>query len=132
MTFTQTRLRAGGLVLRRLLTAVFLAAAGMKFAAVPFEVSGFARFGYPLWFMYAVGAGQLGGAPLLWVRGWSAHGALWLAAIMVGAVGSHLRAGDPVPMMLPAAVLLALLAGLAWARRGELLAGLPRSEAVRA
>ncbi|WP_018261679.1 DoxX family protein [Methylobacterium sp. WSM2598] len=132
MVTTPNRLRTGGLVLRGLLTAVFLLAAGMKFAAVPFEVSGFARFGYPLWFMYAVGAGQLVGAVLLWIRGWTALGALWLAAIMIGAVGSHLRAGDPVPMMLPAAVLLMLLAGLAYARRSELLDGLPRSAVQRA
>jgi putative oxidoreductase len=38
------RRRVASVVLRGLLTAVFLVAAGMKFAAVPFE----ARFGYPL------------------------------------------------------------------------------------
>jgi len=64
VTFPGTR--RGGLLLRGLLTVVFVAAAGMKFAAVPFEVAGFARFGYPLWFMYAVGAAQLVGAALLW------------------------------------------------------------------
>ena len=42
------RRRVASVVLRGLLTAVFLVAAGMKFAAVPFEVAGFARFGYPL------------------------------------------------------------------------------------
>ncbi len=36
------------MALRVLLTTVFLLAAGMKFAAIEFEVSGFARFGYPL------------------------------------------------------------------------------------
>ncbi|KMO21139.1 DoxX family protein [Methylobacterium platani] len=108
-----------GLLLRGLLTAVFLAAAGMKLAATPFEVAGFARFGYPHWFMLAVGAAQALGAVLLWVRGATCHGALLLAAIMAGAVASHLRAGDPVAMALPALVLLALLAGLAYARRGE-------------
>jgi hypothetical protein len=46
---------------------------------------------------------------------------LLLAAIMVGAVASHLRAGDPPAMALPALVLLGLLAGLAYARRRDLV-----------
>jgi hypothetical protein len=48
MTRVSDRRRVGSVVLRALITAVFLAAAGMKFAAVPFEVAGFARFGYPV------------------------------------------------------------------------------------
>ena len=120
-----TRQRAGSAGLRGLLTAVFLAAAGMKFAAMPFEVAGFARFGYPLWFMYAVGALQLLGAVLLWRRGLIGPGAALLAVLMLGAVGSHLRAGDPLAMAAPALVLLLLLAGLAHARRAELRAAWP-------
>ncbi|UHC19700.1 DoxX family protein [Methylobacterium currus] len=121
MTSTSTGPHFGGLLLLGLLTAVFVTAAGMKFAALPFEVAVFARFGYPLWFMYAVGAAQLLGAALLWGRGTVAHGALLLAAVMVGAAFSHLRAGDPVVMALPALLLLGLLAGLAYMRRGELM-----------
>lgn len=115
------RRRVGGVALRGLLTVVFLVAAGMKFAAVPFEVAGFARFGYPLWFMYVVGALQLLGAVLLWTRGCVALGAGLLAVLMVGAVGSHLLAGDPALMPLPAFVLLILLSGVAYARRSEFL-----------
>jgi putative oxidoreductase len=114
------RRHVGSMVLRGLLTVVFLVAAGMKFAAVPFEVAGFARFGYPLWFMYVVGALQLLGAVLLWTRGCVALGAGLLAVLMVGAVGSHLLAGDPALMPLPAFALLILLSGVAYARRGEL------------
>ncbi|KMO44865.1 DoxX family protein [Methylobacterium tarhaniae] len=121
MTPTSTGPRFGGLLLRGLLTAVFVAAAGMKFAAVPFEVAGFARFGYPLWFMYAVGAAQALGAILLWGQATVAHGALLLAVVMVGAAVSHLRAGDPVTMAVPALVLLGLTGGLAYARRGEIV-----------
>lgn len=126
------RRRVGGVVLRGLLTAVFLAAAGMKFAAVPFEVEGFARFGYPLWFMYVVGLLQLLGAMLLWTRGCVALGAGLLAVLMVGAVGSHLLAGDPALMPLPAFVLLILLGGVAYARRSELLQPTSRSQMHRA
>ena len=46
---------------------------------------------------------------------------------MVGAVGSHLLAGDPALMPLPALVLLTLLASVAYARRHELLQ--PNSQA---
>jgi len=38
---------------------------------------------------------------------------------MVGAVASHLRAGDAVAMALPALLLFVLAAGLAYARRRE-------------
>lgn len=108
--------RVDSAVLRGLLTMVFLVAAGMKFAAVPFEVEGFARFGYPLWFMYVVGALHLLGAVLLWTRGCVALGAGLLAVIMVGAVGSHLSAGDPILVPLPALVLLTLLTSVAYTR----------------
>jgi hypothetical protein len=125
------RRRAGSAVLRGLLTVVFLAAAGMKFAAVPFEVEGFARFGFPLWFMYVVGVLQLLGAVLLWTPGCVALGAGLLAVLMVGAVGSHLLAGDPVLMPLPAFVLLILLSGIAYARRAELLPSSTETEVQR-
>lgn len=132
MTQTWGRRRVGGMVLRGLLTVVFLIAAGMKFAAVPFEVEGFARFGYPLWFMYVVGTLQLLGAVLLWTRGCVALGAGLLAVLMVGAVGSHLLAADPALMPLPAFVLLMLLSGLAYARRHELLQSASQAEMRRA
>ncbi len=119
MTSTSTGRRIGSLVLRGLLTALFVAAGGMKLVAVPFEVAGFAHFGYPLWFMYVVGAAQLLGAALLWRRATVAYGALLLAAVMVGAAFSHLRAGDPVAMAVPAIAILGLLLGLAYARRGD-------------
>ncbi|MEE7490706.1 DoxX family protein [Methylobacterium oryzae] len=132
MTRVWDRRRVGGTVLRGLLTVMFLTAAGMKFAAVPFEVAGFARFGYPLWFMYVVGALQLLGAVLLWTRGCVALGAGLLALLMAGAVGSHLLAGDPVLMPLPAFVLLILLGGIAYARRAELLLSSTDKEMQRA
>lgn len=121
MARVRDRRSVGSVALRGLLTAVFLVAAGMKFAAVPFEVEGFVRFGYPLWFMDVVGALQLLGAVLLWTPGCVALGAGLLAVLMAGAVGSHLLAGDPVLMPLPALVLLLLLGGVAHARRSELL-----------
>lgn len=132
MTRIRDRRRVGSVALRGLLRAVFLVAAGMKFAAVPFQVASFARFGYPLWFMYVVGALQLVGAVLLWTRGCVALGAGLLAVIMVGAVGSHLLAGDPALMPLPAFVFLILLSGIAYALRAELLPSGADAEMQRA
>ncbi|TGD95525.1 DoxX family protein [Methylobacterium nonmethylotrophicum] len=132
MTSTRTWPSLAALLLRVLITALFVIAAGMKFAAVPFEVAVFARFGYPLWFMYVVGAAQLYGAVLLWVRGGTAFGALLLMVIMVGAAVSHLRAGDPVALALPALVLLILLAGLAYRHRDDVTLSLRWIAAQRA
>ncbi|MCB4804219.1 DoxX family protein [Methylobacterium brachiatum] len=112
--------RLGDRALRLLLSTVFIVAGGMKLAAVEFEVSNFERFGYANWFMYAVGIAQLLGAASLWVRRYVAYGALFLAAMMAAGAVSHLRTGDPAVMAAPALVLLALLCGLAFTRRGEL------------
>lgn len=120
MEETWNRQRVGSLFVHATLTVIFTIAAGMKFAAMPLEVTGFERFGYPLWFMYAVGALQLLGAGLLWVQGLTSIGAALLAVLMVGAVGSHWHAGDPVVMAIPALALLMLLIGLAYTRRAEL------------
>ena len=48
----------------------------------------------------------------------AAFSGLWIAALMVGALGAHVRAGDPLAAMIPAAVLLVLalaVARLRWA-----------------
>jgi putative oxidoreductase len=104
-----------------LLALLFLVAAGMKFAAVPFEANNFAHFGYAPWFMDLIGAVELVGAVLLVVPRWSGVGAAAMVPIMIGAVGSHLRAGDGVGMATPALVALLLLIVVAMARRHSLL-----------
>jgi uncharacterized membrane protein YphA (DoxX/SURF4 family) len=107
--------------LRALLAAVFLVAGGMKLAAVEFEVRGFEHFGYAPWFMYAVGVLEAGAGLALLFRRAAAPAALLLGAVMVGAAASHLRAGDGVLLAVPALALLALLAAVGTARRGDLL-----------
>lgn len=131
MDQTWKRQRVGSCIVRAVLAIIFTVAAGMKFAATPFEVAGFERFGYPLWFMYAIGALQLLGAALLWVRGLISIGAALLAILMVGAVGSHWHVGDPVVTAVPALALLILLIGLAYARRAELAVLVPMMNAER-
>ena len=107
-----------------LLAAMFFAGAGMKFAAVPFEVNSFAHFGYAPWFMVVIGALELMGAVLLLVPRLSGFGAAAMAVIMVGAVASHLRASDGLGVATPALVTLILLVGLAVIRRGQFSAAM--------
>ena len=114
------RFRARGeLALRSLLAAVFVVAGTMKLAATEFEVQGFAHFGYAPWFMYAVGIVELAGGLALLPRHVASPAALALAAVMLGAAASHLRAGDGVLLALPATVLLALLIAVGVARRDD-------------
>ena len=115
------RIRARAEVaLRALLAAVFVLAGCMKLAAVEFEVRGFEHFGYAPWFMYAIGALEVGAGLALMFRRAAAPAALVLGVVMVGAAVSHLRAGDGVLLAVPALVLLALLAVVGAARRGDL------------
>jgi putative oxidoreductase len=112
--------RVAGMVLRGLLAAGFAVAGCMKLSASSFEVEGFRHFGYDPWLMYAVGAAQLLGAAALLFRGYAAAGAGLLALVMIGAVGSHLIAGDPPGMAAPPAILLGLLLFVVYAQRRRL------------
>jgi len=120
------------LALRLVLAVVFLAAGAAKLAAVEFEVQGFAHFGYAPWFMYAIGSLELVGGILLLRSGSAAIGALLMLPVMVGAAASHLKAGDGFAMALPAAVLLALLALVAWRHRPSLRSLLPANRNLAA
>ncbi|HJR73903.1 MAG TPA: DoxX family protein [Luteimonas sp.] len=55
----------------------------------------FLSSGLPVWFMYAVMAAEIAGAVGLMFERSRPYAALWLAAIMVGAIGTHVRNGDP-------------------------------------
>ena len=115
-------LRYSDWILRALLVVLFAVAGIMKLIAHPFEVHGFARFGYDSWFMYAIGIIELGAAlALLHARSLLPAVAL-LGTVLVGAVYSHWRVGDPPVMTLPALIVLALLAALAaihWPRGAQ-------------
>ncbi|ELM3722002.1 DoxX family protein [Edwardsiella piscicida] len=75
------------------LLIIFLASGAAKLAGLAFEQAAFARWGYPQWFMYAVGAAEtLGALGLLSrLRRWAAGGLLLL---MLGALQTHLRFGE--------------------------------------
>ena len=59
----------------------------------------------------------------------AAPAGLWIAALMVGALGAHLRVGDPVANMAPAAIyggLASVVVAARWGGLGVLAHGLKR------
>lgn len=104
--------------IRALLALVFVAAGGAKLYGVPMLVEGFQHIGLGQWFRYVTGGLEIAGAILLLLPQKAALGALLLICIMTGAVITHLFVigGSAVP----ATVLLALNAVVAYAERGQI------------
>lgn len=98
----------------------YAGAGSSKVAGAAQMAEGFTHFGLPLWFMTFIGACEVAGAVGLLIRPLASWAALGLAVIMVGAIVLHLRY-DGVAPALPAAVLLVLMAYVAWQRRGDAL-----------
>ena len=108
-------------ILVALLLLAFGSAGFLKLSANPMEVEMFARFGYPLWFMYVIGVAEITGALGLVCGQFidarlPRFASLGLLAIMIGAITSHLM-HDPLPMMLPAVILSMLLSGFLYVSR---------------
>jgi putative oxidoreductase len=96
-------------------------------------VAGFTRWGYPSWFRVLIGVVEVSSAVLLLVPRLAVLGALGIAVIMVGAVGTLVTHGAARSIATPLACLcLALVIG--WARRRDLMAmlRLTREEAPSA
>lgn len=104
-----------------LLALVFALSGGAKLAGMDFEIQAFTRWGYPLWFMYAIGATEVAGAAALLVRRLSALAAAALAALMAGAVGTHMIHAE-WGMSAVAMAILALAVWRAWQGRGDMAA----------
>ena len=116
--------RIGMAVLTYLLVLAFLGAGAVKLIPIEFERTNFIHFGYALWFMDLIGVVEIAGALLMISASTRAMGALLNAAVMVGAVCSHLRAGDGIGMATPALILLLLLLVVAAAHRDTLRDGI--------
>lgn len=102
-----------------LLALVFALSGGAKLLALPFETEAFARWGYPMEFMYLVGALELAGAIGLLLPRLSALAGFCLAALMLGAVRTHALHGE-WPMLAVASALLALAFWRGWRGRHAL------------
>lgn len=104
-------------VVQAALAAFFLMAAWPKLAGDQTMVAVFERIEIGQWFRVLTGALEIAGAVALVIPGLSGLGALLLAAIMVGAIVTHLVIGGS---FVAAAVLLLATAWIAWERRSEI------------
>jgi putative oxidoreductase len=95
--------------------ALFLMAGTLKLAGVEMEVQLFASIGIGQWFRYVTGLVEIGGAIGLFSAALAPIAALVLAAVMVGAIATHLLivGGSPIA----AVVLLASSLAIASLRR---------------
>ncbi len=99
---------------RFVLSLIFLAAAGAKFAGVPQIVDLFTQIGFGQWFRYLTGALEAGGAILLLIPATRQLGATLIVAIMAGAVITNIALGLK-PM--GAVVLFLAAVAIGWAQR---------------
>ncbi|PTL77966.1 DoxX family protein [Vitiosangium sp. GDMCC 1.1324] len=113
--------KVGLWVLTVLLAFAFLGAGGSKLAGAAPHPESFARWGYPLWFMYVTGATEVVAALLLLVPRTATLGAGLYVGTMVGAVLTHLKAGEASHVGAPL-VFLVLAVVVGFARRHEALA----------
>ena len=101
------------IILQVLLGLAFLMSGGPKLVGSEEMVKDFERFGYPRWFLYVTGAVEITGAIGMFAGIFlpvvGALAGLWLAAVMLGALFTHLRIKDPASKMVPALVLLMLV-----------------------
>jgi putative oxidoreductase len=107
-------------VVRGLLALAFASAGGAKLYGVPMLVEEFQHIGLGQWFRYFTGTLELLGALLILVPSLAAFGAVLLICVMIGATITHLFVigGSPVPAL----VLLALNAVVAYAKRDRIIA----------
>ncbi len=82
------------LMLCALLTFAMLGAGITKLMGQEMHVANFARWGYPSFFLYVVGGSQVLFAILLWVKNYRHWAALGIAVIFIGAIGTHIMAGE--------------------------------------
>ena len=81
-------------------------------------VAVFGQFGYPLWFMYLIGAWETVSGLLLLLPSLAFYGAVALGIEMIGAATTHFVTGVGSPFhALRGLALLAILAWLRWPRR---------------
>lgn len=105
-------------VLQVLVAAMFLVSGGMKLVGALPMVELFNEIGIGQWLRYLAGGLQIIGAVALLIPRFVAHGALLLAAVMVGAVLTNLFVVPANP--LSALVLLVVSTLIAWGRRDRL------------
>lgn len=93
-------------ILSALLALLFFAAGAFKLAGAEQVAEEFGKLGFPVWFAYVVGLAEIGGALLLLSPKTAPYAAAFLMLVMIGAVLSTLRVGEP--WIFPLVVLILL------------------------
>ncbi len=105
-------MRIAATVLQVLLALAFLGAGGSKLYKAEQLIPEFQEFGLPFAAIYIIGGLEIAGAIGLWIRPLRKLAALGLACLMLGAIGSHIKAAHALGQSVPSAVLLVLLVSL--------------------
>lgn len=97
-------------------SAIFIAAAVPMLGGYGFFEERFQQWGYPDWFQMTVGIIEVISAIFLIIPTTAFYASLALAAIMAGAIYTHLVLGQAALAIVPV-VMLGLLAFIGWMRR---------------
>lgn len=117
MRLTQTQ-RIIMWTLSVLLAALFVMGGGMKLAGGNLAEAS-EHFGYPIWFFYIIGVIELVGGVCLLIPRVATEVGSFMIIIMLGALLSHLHAGDTFMKLLPALLTLLSLGGVTFLRGEE-------------
>ncbi|MEQ8706898.1 MAG: DoxX family protein [Phaeodactylibacter sp.] len=101
-----------------LLSLAFLMAGITKITGQAEMVLNFERWGISKNMMYFIGLCEIAAAVGMYLKKWRALAAIGLALLLLGAIGTHIRVGEP---FIPPLVLLILSGLLVWLRKEELL-----------
>ncbi|SEN51282.1 DoxX family protein [Lihuaxuella thermophila] len=102
-------LNIAGKVLLVVVGLFFVMNGFFKLSGAEQAVTSFQKYGFPDWFRVLIGLAELVGGAGLIFRKTSFYAAALLAAVMVGAVGTHLLNGEFAALLMPI-VLFVILA----------------------
>lgn len=81
-------------LLALVLAVVFFLTGGTKLIELPSHVANFAKWNYPIWFMYVTGGIEVAAALLLIFPITRYYGATLIVFTMIGAILTHIRASE--------------------------------------
>lgn len=99
---------------------IMMIAGWAKVADAEMLVHNFSKWGYPHWFRYAVGTLEIVASVLLLIPKFRVYGASVIGGLMVGAVWTHVAAGEYFMIPIPG-ILLVLSGIILFSERSNLL-----------
>ena len=86
-------------ILRVIIFIIFFAEGLTKLIGLQFQADLFTKWGYPIWFMYLIGAFELAGAIGLLVPILRIYANIGLIGIIIGAFYTHISHDNTIQMM---------------------------------